>query len=479
LVHVLLNWLVQGALVAMAAAAALRLMPASPAQARYRFIWAAYLLVLALPALQLVWTGAIDVPAVELSSIPADPVLTMPAAWWTSPAAVMSLLIAWSGVHGVRLVAGAVALRRARRHGRPCPRDVLTGLPHWPHLNATGRPTRVVLSTQVRFAAVLGCGSPIVALAPWLIEQLSAADLDRILVHEWAHVQRRDDVMQVVQRIVRAIVGWHPAAWWLERQLEFEREMACDEVAVAVTGSTKAYAACLATLAALPQAPVRSLPVLAAVSPSGLRRRFVRILALPSVGAARPRRAATIAAAVALAALALAVANVRAVASAPAWTTLPNAVPPAVAQAHSIGLSTPPVSVVRAASGVSAVASPLVRSNRRARSAERDRDVPPERAEVPTIEDPPTMTMPFVPLHSLEWTASTPLSTPLATPTQPTATLDQAPLTTDPPHHARKNPSPWTLAADVGVAVGRSSQNAGVAAAGFFTRLGKRIAGSF
>jgi hypothetical protein len=37
----------------------------------------------------------------------------------------------------------------------------------------------------------------------------------------------------------------------------------------------------------------------------------------------------------------------------------------------------------------------------------------------------------------------------------------------------------WTAAADAGVAVGRGSQKGAVATAGFFTRMSKRIAGSF
>ena len=32
---------------------------------------------------------------------------------------------------------------------------------------------------------------------------------------------------------MRALAGWHPAVWWLERQLRIEREVACDEIAVA------------------------------------------------------------------------------------------------------------------------------------------------------------------------------------------------------------------------------------------------------
>src|SRR5262249_2267228 len=39
--------------------------------------------------------------------------------------------------------------------------------------------------------------------------------------------------------------------------------------------------------------------------------------------------------------------------------------------------------------------------------------------------------------------------------------------------------APWTIAADAGIAIGRGSQSAGIATAGFFTRLGKKVAGSF
>jgi hypothetical protein len=37
----------------------------------------------------------------------------------------------------------------------------------------------------------------------------------------------------------------------------------------------------------------------------------------------------------------------------------------------------------------------------------------------------------------------------------------------------------WTRAADVGIGIGRVSQDAGATTARFFSRFGKRIAGSF
>ena len=103
------------------------------------------------------------------------------------------------------------------------------------------------------------------------------------MIHEWAHVQRRDDLSVFAQLFVRVTVGWHPATWWLLRQLHAEREAACDQLAVSITGSAKAYAGCLAKLATLRVDAGRPLPVVGTTAGTGLRDRVVRILS--------PRRA--------------------------------------------------------------------------------------------------------------------------------------------------------------------------------------------
>ena len=94
-----------------------------------------------------------------------------------------------------------------------------------------------------------------IAVAPSLVRTLDADELDRVLIHEWAHVQRRDDLVNILQIVVRIIAGWHPALWWIDRRLHIEREIACDEITVAVTGSAKAYAQCLLKLASLRGTP--------------------------------------------------------------------------------------------------------------------------------------------------------------------------------------------------------------------------------
>jgi hypothetical protein len=196
-------------------------------------------------------------------------------------------------MQALRLAVGALGVCDARRLGRECPSSVLARLPHSSRVSVLDRRPRVILSDRVQVAAVLGCGAPTIALAPSLIDRLDVKDLDRVLVHEWAHVQRRDDLAQLAQRLFGIAIGWHPAAWWLERQLDFEREAACDEIAVAVTGSAKGYATCLAMLAARPDWRLAPVGALAAASPVRLRSRIVRILAAPRDGRPRAWRAIT------------------------------------------------------------------------------------------------------------------------------------------------------------------------------------------
>ena len=81
------------------------------------------------------------------------------------------------------------------------------------------------------------------------MEELSAAELNTILLHELAHLRRRDDWTNLVQKILGALLFFHPAVWWIEKKLALEREMACDDMVLASTTTPRAYAECLVSLA--------------------------------------------------------------------------------------------------------------------------------------------------------------------------------------------------------------------------------------
>jgi hypothetical protein len=106
----------------------------------------------------------------------------------------------------------------------------------------------------------------------WPREWLVAA-----LAHEAAHVERRDLGWLQLARLLRAVLWFHPAAWWLARRLAVEAELACDERAVGAGIDPIAYAGALVGIAG--DGRRAALSTLAVVSrPSELRRRVVRLV---------------------------------------------------------------------------------------------------------------------------------------------------------------------------------------------------------
>jgi hypothetical protein len=52
------------------------------------------------------------------------------------------------------------------------------------------------------------------------------------------------------QNIAEALLFYHPAVWWVSEQIRAERELCCDDLAVAVSGDVLTYARALAKLEA-------------------------------------------------------------------------------------------------------------------------------------------------------------------------------------------------------------------------------------
>jgi len=130
-------------------------------------------------------------------------------------------------------------------------------------------------STQVRVPTALGLVEPAVIIPNWLMQELSAEELNQILLHELAHLQRWDDWTNLTQQLVKALFFFHPAVWWIEKEVALEREMACDDVVLAETGRPRAYAECLARLAE--KSFVQRSVVLAQAALGKLRQTTLRV----------------------------------------------------------------------------------------------------------------------------------------------------------------------------------------------------------
>lgn len=104
-------------------------------------------------------------------------------------------------------------------------------------------------SENIEVPAAVGLVEPVVVLPTWLIQELSPQELEQILLHEFAHLRRRDDWTNLIQQLVKAVFFFHPAVWWIEKKVSLQREMACDDAVLAEAASPRSYAQCLHHLA--------------------------------------------------------------------------------------------------------------------------------------------------------------------------------------------------------------------------------------
>ncbi|MFO0903823.1 MAG: M56 family metallopeptidase [Pirellulales bacterium] len=149
------------------------------------------------------------------------------------------------------------------------------------------RAVRIAESALVNVPLVVGYLRPIVLLPASVLTGLPAPQLEAVLAHELAHIRRHDWVVNALQVLVETLLFYHPAVWWLSRRVHHERELCCDDLALAVVGDRATYGRALLALEQLRQtAPT---PLLAATG-GQLVARVRRLLPQEPRTADAPRR---------------------------------------------------------------------------------------------------------------------------------------------------------------------------------------------
>ena len=165
------------------------------------------------------------------------------------PAGVFLLWVLISGWLLVRISLAAVRVKKIKQLAQPLEMKYYPCLTNIINAPDHKRQVRVATSDLVDIPMAAGLGAPMVLLPADLIEDISPRDLKSILLHEMAHLQRWDDWTKLAQKLVEAVLFFHPAVIWIGRQLDIQRELACDDVVVEATGQPKDYARCLTRLA--------------------------------------------------------------------------------------------------------------------------------------------------------------------------------------------------------------------------------------
>jgi uncharacterized protein (TIGR03435 family) len=266
----LLHFLWQGLAIAVLYAAARRgVARASSPHVRYLLACAALAAMMAAPLV----TGGLMRPSAASpdaayrirSAPPAASATGIAAATATLPASVRAAVsgvqpaqfllwvvmvwLAGAVVFWVRLAGGWVVAARMRSVlVRRAPPEWQENLRKLGARIGLSRPVRLLVSALVQVPTVVGWLRPVVLVPVGALGGLPAGHLEALLLHELAHIRRRDYLVNILQNVAEALLFYHPAVWWVSGHIRAERELCCDDVAVSVSGDAITYARALAQL---------------------------------------------------------------------------------------------------------------------------------------------------------------------------------------------------------------------------------------
>jgi beta-lactamase regulating signal transducer with metallopeptidase domain len=204
-----------------------------------------------------------------------------PAAW------VVALVCAWAAgciVLAIGALRAAAAERRrllAHESLRPIPTTVARAAAEAAALLRMRRIPQVVVSTAVDSPTVLGVLRPIVIFPADCLLADSRRDARHALLHEFAHLTRRDPLDRVAASAVRLLWWWNPVAWAVAARLDALREACCDATVARVLGAgVESYRATLLRVArsALAPSAVAVSPGLRFAGPAMLLRERLSFL---------------------------------------------------------------------------------------------------------------------------------------------------------------------------------------------------------
>lgn len=226
----------QGIALALLAGLTLKFLPRTTATARFIIWTVVFAASTAMPFLHLAAASRLSANSSTHLLLDARWSYVLPAIWLA--AGLFRLFV---------LVAEAIGLSEIWQTAEPIAEEVLqqAGL----QAATAQRRVEVCTTSQVDRPSVIGFFAPRILIPTWLFGQLSDVELRHIVLHEMEHLRRRDDWLNLLQKIGLVLFPLNPAMFWIDRRLSTEREIACDDGVLARTNAPRAYASSLTSIA--------------------------------------------------------------------------------------------------------------------------------------------------------------------------------------------------------------------------------------
>ncbi len=285
---VLVNSLWQGALIALVAWGVLRIFSRANAATRYA-IWAlALVAMIVIPIFTSLPNVSVEAPAHHTAWMPpAASSLTHASTPVQAPAThhdstrrtpfpfglsvpqfkiptvfALAVFVVWGLAALVvlgRLILAIVSLEKLKRDSLPLDVAYRDQMPEWSAAIKGFRDVRICVSDAIEVPVAIGLFDAMILLPRALVASLDPEEIDQIALHELGHLRRNDDWTNALQRIACSLMFFNPAAWFVSRQLDLEREVACDDYVLRTTGAARSYAFCLTRIAEVTSWPQRGV----------------------------------------------------------------------------------------------------------------------------------------------------------------------------------------------------------------------------
>ncbi len=203
---------------------------------------------------------------------------------WMSGVLIVLTSLAWSGLAVRRM------LRRAHAPDDPAWRTILVEVADRLGLD---EPPRLLMSADTQMPFGCGVREPTIVI-PEQSENWSLGRRRAVLLHELAHVRRRDLLAHMLGRITCACYWFHPLVWVAAKRLRSESERACDDLAVTCGTLPADYAEHLLDIVTAVRAPAVPTVALAMARRKEFEGRVLAILD-PELPHSSPRRGTSIA----------------------------------------------------------------------------------------------------------------------------------------------------------------------------------------
>jgi beta-lactamase regulating signal transducer with metallopeptidase domain len=145
-------------------------------------------------------------------------------------------------VHILRMLAGLHYVHRIRNYQVAEPAgEWKRKLDEMSKLLGIRKSISLMESGLVKVPVVVGLLKPLILVPVGMISNLSAEQVETILLHELAHVRRKDFAINLLQRVAEAFFFFNPFVVWISARIREEREACCDDIVMEHTADKRTY----------------------------------------------------------------------------------------------------------------------------------------------------------------------------------------------------------------------------------------------